>query len=36
MWFQDKKGETVAEALKTILKEGRKPEYLWTERERVL
>ena len=30
--LKDKKGETVAEALKTILKEGRKPEYLWTDK----
>ena len=30
--LRDKKGETVAEALKTILKEGRKPEYLWTDK----
>ena len=30
--LKDKKGETVAEALKTILKEGRKPDYLWTDK----
>ena len=30
--LKDKKGETVAEALKIILKEGRKPEYLWTDK----
>ena len=30
--LKDKKGETVAKALKTILKEGRKPEYLWTDK----
>ena len=30
--LKDKEGETVAEALKTILKEGRKPEYLWTDK----
>ena len=30
--FKDKKGETVTEAFKTILKEGRKPEYLWTDK----
>ena len=30
--LKDKKGETVAEALKTILKEGRKPQYLWTDK----
>ena len=28
--LKDKKGESVAEAFKTILKEGRKPDYLWT------
>ena len=27
--LKDKKGETVAEAFKTIFKEGRKPQYLW-------
>ena len=30
--LKDTKGETVAEALKTILKEGRKPQYLWTDK----
>ena len=30
--LKDKKGETVAKALKTILKEGRKPQYLWTDK----
>ena len=30
--LKDKKGETVAEAFKTILKEGRKPQYLWTDK----
>ena len=30
--LKDKKGETVAEALKTILKEGRNPQYLWTDK----
>ena len=30
--LKDKKGETVSEALKTILKEGRKPQYLWTDK----
>lgn len=30
--LKDKKGESVAEAFKTILKEGRKPEYLWTDK----
>ena len=30
--LKDKKGETVTEAFKTILKEGRKPEYLWTDK----
>ena len=29
---KDKKGESVAEAFKTILKEGRKPEYLWVDK----
>ena len=28
----DKKGETVTEAFKTIFKEGRKPQYLWTDK----
>ena len=30
--LKDKKGETVAKALKTIFKEGRKPQYLWTDK----
>ena len=30
--LKDKKGETVADALKNILKEGRKPQYLWTDK----
>ena len=30
--LKDKKGETVAKALKTILKEGRKPQYLCTDK----
>ena len=30
--LKDKKGETVTEAFKAILKEGRKPEYLWTDK----
>ena len=30
--LKDKKGETVAEAFKTIFKEGRKPDYLWTDK----
>ena len=30
--LKDKKGETVTEALKTIFKEGRKPQYLWTDK----
>ena len=30
--LKDKKGETVAEAFKTILKESRKPQYLWTDK----
>ena len=29
--LKNKKGETVADALKTILKKGRKPKYLWTD-----
>ena len=28
--LKDKKGETVTEAFKTIFKEGRKTQYLWT------
>ena len=32
MPLKDKKGETVAEAFKTIFKEGRKPQYLWTDK----
>ena len=30
--LKDKKGETVTEAFKSIIKEGRKPEYLWTDK----
>ena len=30
--LKDKKGETVSEAFKTILKEGRIPEYLWVDK----
>ena len=30
--LNDKKGETVTEAFKTIFKEGRKPQYLWTDK----
>ena len=30
--LKDKKGEIVTEAFKTILKEGRKPQYLWTDK----
>ena len=30
--LKDKKGETVAEAFKSIFKEGRKPQYLWTDK----
>ena len=30
--LKDKKGERVAEAFKTIFKEGRKPHYLWTDK----
>ena len=32
--LKDKKGETVTEAFKTIFKEGRKPHYLWTDKEK--
>ena len=30
--LKDKKGETVTEAFKTIFNEGRKPQYLWTDK----
>ena len=30
--LKDKKGETVAQAFKTIFKEGRKPQYIWTDK----
>ena len=30
--LKDKKGEIVTEAFKTIFKEGRKPQYLWTDK----
>ena len=30
--LKDKKGETVTEAFKMLIKEGRKPEYLWTDK----
>ena len=30
--LKDKKGESIAEAFKTIFKEGRKPQYLWTDK----
>ena len=30
--MKDKKGETVTEAFKTIFEEGRKPQYLWTDK----
>ena len=30
--LKNKKGETVAEAFKTIFKEGRKPQYIWTDK----
>ena len=30
--LKDEKGETVTEAFKTIFKEGRKPQYLWTDK----
>ena len=30
--LKDKKGETVTVAFKTIFKEGRKPQYLWTDK----
>ena len=29
--LKDKKGESVAEAFKTIFKEGRKPQYIWVD-----
>ena len=32
--LKDKKGETVSEAFKTTLKEGRNPEYLWVDKGR--
>ena len=31
--LKDEKGETVTEALKTIFNTGRKPEYLWTDKQ---
>ena len=30
--LKDKKGETVTEAFKSIFKESRKPQYLWTDK----
>ena len=30
--LKDKKGETVTEAVKTIFKEVRKPQHLWTDK----
>ena len=30
--LKDKKGETVTEVFKTIFEEGRKPQYIWTEK----
>ena len=30
--LKDKKGETVTKAFKTIFKEGRKSQYLWTDK----
>ena len=30
--MKDKKGETVTESFKTIFKEGRKPQFLWTDK----
>ena len=30
--LKDKKGETVTEAFKAIFNEGRKPQYLWTDK----
>ena len=30
--LKDKKGETVSEAFKKVFKEGRKPQYLWTDK----
>ena len=32
--LKDKKGENVSEGFKTIFKEGRKPQYLWTVKEK--
>ena len=32
--LKDKKGETVTEPFKTIFKEGRKLQYLWTDEEK--
>ena len=32
--LKDKKGETVTEPFKTIFKEGRKLQYLWTDKEK--
>ena len=32
--LKDKKRETVTKAFKTIFKEGRKPQYLWTDKEK--
>ena len=32
--LKDKKGETVTEPCKTIFKEGRKLQYLWTDKEK--
>ena len=33
--LKDKKGETVTEAFKTIFKEGRKPQYPWTDKRKT-
>ena len=30
--LKDKKGETVTQAFKTIFEEGRKPQYVWTDK----
>ena len=32
--LKDKKGETVAEALQSIFKEGRKSQYLWVDKDK--
>ena len=32
--LKDSKGETITEAFKQLFKEGRKPQYLWTDKEK--